>query len=219
MTTEIPGYYRPCIYKCEPYELIFDPNTGSCEYPDQAPPGLCVDTPEPTFTPPATDDTTTEKPTTTTEEPTTTTEEPTTTTEEPTTTTEEPTTTTEEPTTTTEEPTTTTEEPTTTTEEPTTTTTEEPTTTTEEPTTTTEEPTTTTSEPLITGNPDDCEFDGQTYPYPGDCHLYYICLPGDDGSYVVEIFDCGELVYDPNTGSCQFPENPDDLLCESVRNF
>lgn len=48
----------------------------------------------------------------------------------------------------------------------------------------------------------DCEFDGQTFPYPGDCHKYYICLPDGNGGYDTVVFDCGEMVYDPNTGAC-----------------
>ena len=177
--TETPGYYRPCIYKCEPYTLIFDPNTGSCEYPNQAPPGLCVDTPLST-TDSGASDTTTEAMTT----------------EEQTT--EEQTT--EEQTT--EEQTT--EE--TTTQKKTTTTTEEQT-----PTQITTEDNST--DDVTAPGEGDCEYTGQTFPYPGDCHMYYICLPDGSGGYDVEIFDCGTLVYDPNTGACVFPD-PDDDLCQ-----
>ncbi len=61
---------------------------------------------------------------------------------------------------------------------------------------------------------DDCTYEGETFPYPGNCHLYYICLDeDDDGDYEVVVFDCGELVYDPNQGACVFPDEPEDLLC------
>merc|ERR1711956_91825 len=35
----------PCIYKCKPVDLVFDPNTKSCTKEDQAPPGTCYTTP------------------------------------------------------------------------------------------------------------------------------------------------------------------------------
>ncbi len=62
---------------------------------------------------------------------------------------------------------------------------------------------------------DECEYDGETYAYPGDCHLYYICLPGEDGSYIIEVFDCGDLIYDPAEGSCVFPSDGTNELCET----
>jgi len=102
------------------------------------------------------------------------------------------------------------------------TTTPEPTTqppTTPEPTTTTTTaaPTTTTAAPTTT--PDmsaDCDFDGQKLPYPGNCHKYYVCFEDGNGSgnFHVQVFDCdGDWVYDPNTGSCTWPEEADDELC------
>jgi len=45
--TDIPGIFRPCIEKCDPYSLIFNPNTGGCVYDSMAPPGVCQDTPPP----------------------------------------------------------------------------------------------------------------------------------------------------------------------------
>merc|ERR1712227_801964 len=104
--TQDNGEVRPCIYKCKPYDLVYDPNTKSCVNYDQAPPGTCFTTStRPTEgttaepTPEPTPEPTTEPTPEPTPEPTTTTEEPTTTTEEPTTitTTMEPTTTTPGP--------------------------------------------------------------------------------------------------------------------------
>jgi len=43
--TTTPGYYQPCIEKCDPYSLVFDTNTNSCVYPEEAFPGTCFDTP------------------------------------------------------------------------------------------------------------------------------------------------------------------------------
>ena len=31
----------PCIYKCNPVDFVFDPNTQKCVREDQAPPGPC----------------------------------------------------------------------------------------------------------------------------------------------------------------------------------
>ena len=45
ITFETDGEKRACIYKCEPYDLIFDDNTNVCVNEDQAPPGICIDTP------------------------------------------------------------------------------------------------------------------------------------------------------------------------------
>jgi hypothetical protein len=62
----------------------------------------------------------------------------------------------------------------------------------------------------------DCDYDGQTHSYPGDCHKYYVCFENEDGSsnFSVEVFDCGEWVFDPNQGSCIWPEVSNDL-CSS----
>merc|ERR1711963_1120673 len=128
---------KPCPHWCNPRALVFDPNTQSCVAFDQAPPGVCYDTPS------------------------------------------------------------TTPEPTATTEYVTTTTTAAPTTT-----------------------PDasaDCEFDGQKLPYPGNCHKYYVCFEDGNGSgnFHVQVFECGgDWVYDPNTGSCTWPEEAADDLCQ-----
>merc|ERR1719433_1522171 len=49
----------PCIYKCWPYDLVYDPNTKSCVKEDQAPPGTCftTSTKPPVSTTPMTDPT------------------------------------------------------------------------------------------------------------------------------------------------------------------
>jgi len=182
---ETDGDQRACIKKCEPYDLIYDPNTQVCVYETQAPPGVCADTPVSPAVPyttlgPLLPDPTTPEPTT------------------PEPTTPEPTT----PEPTTPEPTT----PEPTTPEPTT---PEPTT----PEPTTPEPTT----PEPTTPPVDCTYFGQTFPYPGDCHLYYICLPNSSGGYDIEIFDCEEMVYDPNQASCSHPTpEVEEILCNGT---
>ena len=81
VTLEVGEGLRPCPHKCNPYDLVFDPNNGVCNNYDTAPPGTCADTP----TAPTTIATTTKAPATTTEAPTTTTKAPTTTTKAPTT--------------------------------------------------------------------------------------------------------------------------------------
>ncbi len=125
METEIVGYYRPCIIKCDPYDLIYDPNTYNCVYPDEAPPGMCNDSMGFTSDSPVTP---------------------------------------------------------------------------------------TSTMPFITMDPEACGYIGQTFPYPSDCHLYYICLPDETGDYDVSIFDCGDLVFDPSTSTCV---NEAENLCES----
>merc|ERR1712018_875351 len=62
---------KPCIYKCVPHDLVFDPNTKSCVKEDSAPPGICYNTP-PRTTPIVPTPTTkpTEPPTTSTDPPT-----------------------------------------------------------------------------------------------------------------------------------------------------
>ena len=45
----------PCIYKCKPFDLVYNPDNKSCSKEDQAPPGICYTTPttpnpEPTTT-------------------------------------------------------------------------------------------------------------------------------------------------------------------------
>merc|ERR1719266_2922024 len=79
----------PCVYKCKPFDLVFDPNTKSCVKEDQAPPGTCYTTStRPPDTTPTPEPTTPAPTTTTTPEPTpapttTTTPAPTTTTTTP----------------------------------------------------------------------------------------------------------------------------------------
>jgi len=171
---------KPCPHWCEPRSLVFDPNTQSCVKFDQAPPGVCYDTPS---TPDPTVPTTEFVPTTTPEP------------------TPEPTT--EKKTTT---PKITTPEPTTT---PKPTTTPEP--------TTTPKPTTTAAPTTTPDASADCDFDGQKLPYPGNCHDYYVCFEDGNGSgnFHVQVFSCGDdWVYDPNTGSCTWPEEAADDLCD-----
>merc|ERR1719414_465354 len=86
------GTLSACFYKCNPTDLIFDPQTELCENQDQAPPGTCFDTPS-TLMPPTDPTTTTPKPTTTTVTTTTPTTTSTTTTTTTTVTTTTPTTT------------------------------------------------------------------------------------------------------------------------------
>ncbi len=124
--TEIPGYFRPCINKCDPYTLIFDPHTGSCVFESYPEDPICEDTPDATASPTAI--------------------------------------------------------------------------------------ATSASTQETTKDPDDCEYPGQTFVYPGHCHLYYICLPNEDDGYFYEVFDCGELVFNISTGACREIECPKDLL-------
>ena len=58
---------------------------------------------------------------------------------------------------------------------------------------------------------------GQKLPYPGNCHDYYVCFADGNGSdhFHVQVFSCGDdWVYDPNTGSCTWPEEAADDLCD-----
>ena len=60
-------------------------------------------------------------------------------------------------------------------------------------------------------------FIGQKLPYPGNCHDYYVCFENANGSgdFHVQVFSCGtDWVYDPNTGSCTWPEEAADDLCK-----
>ncbi len=68
----------------------------------------------------------------------------------------------------------------------------------------------------VSAVPTPCRYDGETYAYPGGkCHLYYMCLPDGNGSYEIELFDCGNLIYDPAEGSCVFPTDSTNDLCET----
>jgi len=60
-----------------------------------------------------------------------------------------------------------------------------------------------------------CNGDGEVNAYPGNCHWYYRCADSDgDGEYDVQVFDCGDDVFDPNTTSCIDPGLPgNDLIC------
>ena len=149
---DVGGKLTACIYKCEPYDLVFDPGTQVCVFEIDAPPGTCFDTPPPnsTTTPPMTTTTTT----TTTPRSTTTT----------------------------------------------------PTTT---PRSTTTTPTTTTGDcPAC-----QCTYVGEMLPYPGDCHKYYRCLKDAGGEFYVELYTCGDWVFDPNQASCTWPEQAAADLC------
>ena len=57
----------------------------------------------------------------------------------------------------------------------------------------------------------DCDYDGQKLPFPGDCHKYYRCAQQPDNSFTVEIFECGDWVFDQNQGSCVWPGIDNDL--------
>jgi hypothetical protein len=151
------GPLLPCIYWCNPCDLVFDPNTKVCVFEPEAPPGTCFSTPT---KPPTTPEPTTPEPTT---------------------------------------PEPTTPEPTTTSTSTTTTT---PITT---PTSTTTPTTTPTTPP-----PYPCTYDGENIPYPGNCHWYYRCRLEGDG-FEVDLFDCGDWVFDPHQGTCTWPEHGDDL--------
>jgi len=60
-----------------------------------------------------------------------------------------------------------------------------------------------------------CNGDGEVNAYPGNCHWYYRCSdPEGNGKYHVQVFDCGDDVFDPNNLSCIDPGLPgNDLIC------
>jgi len=64
--------YDVVEYDCAPLSLIFDPLIEQCVQEENAPPGICQDTPNDTTTPAPTPSPTTARPTTTTEAPSTT---------------------------------------------------------------------------------------------------------------------------------------------------
>jgi len=79
--------------------------------------------------------------------------------------------------------------------------------------TTTAVPTTitTTAPPTTTTQyPPDCEYTGQTLPYPESCRKYYECLA--DSTWMV--FDCCPGVYDPTSDACVSEEVGGDLCGE-----
>lgn len=83
-------------------------------------------------------------------------------------------------------------------------------------TTTTTEPSTTTPKPDTTTSPSDneCSEYGETLPHPFDCHLYYVCLSGENGGFDVRTFSCGDFAFDPNVAACVDPNLPgNELLC------
>ena len=69
----------------------------------------------------------------------------------------------------------------------------------------------------MTGPESQCEYDGQVFPYPGDCHKYFRCrelmkkLGYGASDFAVDVFTCGEWIFDPNQGSCVWPEIDNDL--------
>jgi len=81
-----------------------------------------------------------------------------------------------------------------------------PTTTTEaEPVTSDEPEPTTTSERM----PNECTEYMEEFPYPGDCHKYYVCVPTDtEDIFDLIIMDCEEYVFNPNIQSCVDPNLP-----------
>ena len=61
--------------------------------------------------------------------------------------------------------------------------------------------------------PPPCQFDGQTYEFPGSCRLYYLCP--DDGP--IEITSCCPGIYSPSTGTCISEDEADvGALCASL---
>merc|ERR1712141_603894 len=80
--------------------------------------------------------------------------------------------------------------------------------------TTTTPTTTTTTTPATTGPSSLCEYEGQKLPFPGDCHKYYRCAKQPNGEFEVEIFNCGDWVFDQNQGSCVWPGIDNDLCPE-----
>jgi len=82
-------------------------------------------------------------------------------------------------------------------------------------TTTTPVPTTQTSEAPTKEtttkehNDNECTEAMEVFPYPGDCHKYYICIPTEtDGIFDITIMDCDGYVFNPNIESCVDPNLP-----------
>merc|ERR1712050_41583 len=72
--------------------------------------------------------------------------------------------------------------------------------------------------PTTTGPQGACEYEGQKLPFPGDCHKYYRCFTQSNGQFDVEVFNCGDWVFDQNQGSCVWPGIDNDL-CPDEPDF
>ena len=72
---------------------------------------------------------------------------------------------------------------------------------------------TTTATSADTTTPPECEFNGQTLPYPDSCRKYYYCL--QDGT--TGVFDCCPGVYNPSEEAC-VPEEEAGELCNDVED-
>merc|ERR1712055_363533 len=72
-------------------------------------------------------------------------------------------------------------------------------------------PTTQKSEPTTTSErtPNDCTEYMEEFPYPGNCHKYYVCVPTDtEDVFDLIVMDCEEYVFNPNINSCVDPNLP-----------
>jgi len=88
----------------------------------------------------------------------------------------------------------------------------EPSTTTTTTTTTIPVTSPTTSSPF---DPSQCTEVNDVIPYPGDCHRYLMCLDNGQGGYNLQVYTCGDWVFDPNIDACTDPGLPsNDILCE-----
>merc|ERR1712095_236093 len=87
----------------------------------------------------------------------------------------------------------------------------EPSTTTTTTTTTIPVTSPTTSSPF---DPSQCTEVNDVIPYPGDCHRYLMCLDNGQGGYNLQVYTCGDWVFDPNIDACTDPGLPsNDLIC------
>jgi len=76
---------------------------------------------------------------------------------------------------------------------------------------TTPAPTTQKPEPTTTSErtPNDCTEYMEEFPYPGNCHKYYVCVPTDtEDVFDLIVMDCEEYVFNPNINSCVDPNLP-----------
>jgi len=84
-------------------------------------------------------------------------------------------------------------------------------TTTSTPAPSTEPVTTQKPEPTTTSErtPNDCTEYMEEFPYPGNCHKYYVCVPTDtEDVFDLIVMDCEEYVFNPNINSCVDPNLP-----------
>jgi len=74
------------------------------------------------------------------------------------------------------------------------------------PTTTEAEPETTTTKEHT---PNECTEAMEVFPYPGNCHKYYVCVPTDaENIFDIIVMDCDAYVFNPNIESCVDPNLP-----------